>query len=243
MPRQAVVLAAGVGSRLRPLTDSTPKCLLEVGGKTILDRLLDDLAKAGVERAVIVTGYLGRAISAHLDRAALPCAVELVENAEYETTNNAASLFVAQKKLRAEAFLLCDGDVVLKNNPVRALRAEPEGCALLVDPSVKLGAEEMKAEVDGDGRVLRLSKELEPARCLGESIGIQKVGGGALVRLWEELDRMMHGGRKGAYYEEAFQRLIDQGVTFRAVLVEPGAWTEIDDLADLEDARARFACA
>src|SRR5688572_12693661 len=110
MPRQAVVLAAGTGSRLRPLTDSVPKCLLEVGGRSILDRLLADLAEAGVERAVIVTGYLGPKIAEHLRHTPPPLTVDFAQNAAYETTNNAASLLVALPHLGAGGFLLCGGD-------------------------------------------------------------------------------------------------------------------------------------
>jgi choline kinase len=238
--RQAVILAAGVGSRLRPLTDQTPKCLLEIGGRSLLDRLLDQLAGAGIQRAAIVTGHLEERIAGHLKAKKSALEVVLVPNPRYLSTNNAASLFVAKDALAGfGGFVLCDGDVVLRGNPIQTLVAEP-GCALIIEQKGRMGAEEMKVVVSG-GRVLRLSKELDPAECLGESIGIQKIGDEAISQLWEELSRMMHGGREGAYYEEVFQRLIDQGVPFRAVPIGPGAWTEIDDLADLEDARAQFA--
>lgn len=241
MPRQAVILAAGTGSRLRPLTDTSPKCLLTIGKETILDCLLRHLAQGGVLSAVIVVGYLAEKIGAHLEAHPPPLDVKLVENPAYATTNNAASLFVTQNALREEGFLLCDGDVLLRGEPIRRLREEPEACALLVDSTVSLGAEEMKVITSPSGRVLLLSKELDPARCQGESIGVQKVGGPAVGLLWEELGRMMREGRENAYYEEAFQHLIDKGVAFQSVPVDGESWMEIDDLADLENARARFA--
>lgn len=239
--RQAVVLAAGTGSRLRPLTEARPKCLLEIGGRSLLDRLLDQLAEAGVDRVVLVTGHLAAQLASYAAQREHP-QVLCAPNPRYDTTNNAVSLLCARPFLRpGEGFILCDGDVLLGRNALLDLVAAPDPCALLVEPKSALSWEEMKAIVDDSLRVLTLSKELEPSRCVGESIGIQKVGGDPLPALWETLVQMAQGGREGAYYEEAFQRLIDSGATFRAVLIEPGGFTEIDDLADLEDARARFA--
>lgn len=164
-----------------------------------------------------------------------------MSNPLYETTGNAMSLFMARQAVGDEGFVLCDGDVVLRRGPVEALLAEPGECALLVEQKTGMGAEEMKALVDPTGAVQQLAKTLNPALCLGESIGIQKIGTPQAPLLWELLSQMMQNGRDGAYYEEAFQRMIDRGVTFRATLVSPSDWTEIDDLTDLEDARARFA--
>jgi choline kinase len=239
--RQAVVLAAGTGSRLRPLTDERPKCLLTIGARTLLDRLLDQLAEAGITRVVIVTGHLSSVLETHVAKRQGPPSVVCAPNPLYASTNNAVSLLSARSFLWEEGFVLCDGDVLLAQNFLRDLCEAPDPCALLVEPKATLSAEEMKAITDAEGRVQLLSKELDPALCVGESIGVQKVGGDALPLLWEQLNQMVRGGREGAYYEEAFQRLIDGGHTFRAVMIEPGGFTEIDDLADLEDARARFA--
>jgi choline kinase len=238
---QAIILAAGTGTRLRPLTDDRPKCLIEVGPKTILERLLHQLAQGGVQRALIITGYRAEAIQAHLQKSPPPLEVVLVPNPRYETTNNAMSLFMAKPVIGNDGFVLCDGDVVLRPGPVAKLLQEPCDCALLVEAKKGMGAEEMKAIVDQRGRVVQLAKTLDPSLCLGESIGVQKVGAPHTPLLWEILSHMMQNGRDGAYYEEAFQQMIDRGVTFRTTSVDTSDWTEIDDLADLEDARARFA--
>jgi choline kinase len=104
-----------------------------------------------------------------------------------------------------------------------------------------LGQEEMKALLDSRGLVRRLSKQVNPPDAAGESIGVQKIGGAALPILWATLDAMREAGDTGAYYEDAFQRMIEAGVTFNTVSIGHDEWTEIDDLADLQDARARFA--
>ena len=77
MDLTAIILAAGLGSRLRPLTDETPKPLLDVGGRTILDRQLERIAAAGIARAVVVTGYRAAQVAEHLERRPPPVPVQL----------------------------------------------------------------------------------------------------------------------------------------------------------------------
>jgi choline kinase len=242
MQHVGVILAAGLGSRLRPLTDSTPKCLLDVGGVTLLERQLRRLAAAGVKRSVVVVGYLGDQIGAHLRRVPPPLEVMLAPNPVYATTGNCLSVLAARAHVGDDGILIIDGDVVLTGDALTHLLADPAPCSVLLDRETPLGHEEMKALLDGEGRIRQLSKGLAPAQCAGESIGVNKVGGDGLRRLWSELEAMQRGDDQG-YYEDAFQRLIDTGTEFRTVPIGHDEWTEIDDLADLEDARRRFATA
>jgi choline kinase len=238
----AVILAAGFGSRLRPLTDDTPKCLLDVGGKTILARQLERIAAAGIPRAVVVTGHLADRVETHLRAAPPPLPVLLAPNPDYGTTGNCMSVLAARAQVgEGGGIILCDGDVVLTGSALQRLVADPSPSALLLDTETPLADEEMKAFLDPQGTVRRLSKQLPPAECAGESIGIQKVAGPALPIFWATLEAMRDAGETQGYYEDAFQRMIQAGVTFRTVPVGHHEWTEIDDLADLEDARARFA--
>lgn len=236
----ALILAAGLGSRLRPLTDTTPKCLLDVGGQTILARQLERVAAAGIRRAVVVTGYLGEMVEAHLRAAPQGLEVVTAPNAEYATTGNCMSVLAGRRAVTTRGLVLCDGDVVLTGNALTRLVADPASSALLVDAETALGQEEMKAQLDGTGAVRRLAKGLDPAACAGESIGVQKVSGPALPIFWATLEAMQAAGDTQGYYEDAFERMISAGVSFRTVTIGHHEWTEIDDLADLEDARARF---
>lgn len=242
MEHVGVILAAGLGSRLRPLTDTTPKCLLDVGGATLLERQLRRLAAAGVRRSVVVVGYLADHIAAHLKRVPPPLEVALAENPVYATTGNCLSVLAARPQVGDAGILIIDGDVVLTGDALSRLLADPAPCSVLLDRETPLGEEEMKAQLDGGGRIVQLSKKLPPATCAGESIGVNRVGGEGLRLLWEELLAMQRGDAQG-YYEDAFQKLIDRGTEFRTVPIGHDEWTEIDDLADLEDARARFAAA
>lgn len=231
----AVILAAGSSTRLRPLTDRTPKCLLDIEGRPIIDRLLEALAAAGLRETVIVTGYLAERIDAHLAHVPPPLRVRLVRNDAYATTNNAASLLVAQPLIGGEDFVLCDGDVVFSASPLPALLASRESCALAVDPT-STDDEAMKVALGPDQLVKRISKQLSAAVSAGESIGVQKVGGEGLRLLWDVLAEVVVRDGAHAYYEEAFQQLIDCGIRFGTSPVVPGTWTEIDRPMDLEAA-------
>jgi choline kinase len=237
---QAIILAAGSGTRLRPLTLDTPKCLLDVGGRTILARQLERIAAAGIGRAIVVTGHLADRVEEHVRRHRPAIEVALAPNPEYDTAGNCMSLLAAREQVTAPGIVICDGDVVLTGDALARLVAAPEPSALLLDREAGLAAEEMKVQLDQRGNVRRLSKQLDPAESAGESIGIQKVGGAALPILWATLEAMREAGDTRGYYEEAFQRMVQAGVTFRTVPIGHDEWTEIDDLADLEDARGRF---
>ena len=90
----AVILAAGMASRLRPLTDDRPKCLLRVGSKCILQRTVDSLVAAGISQIVVVTGYRGGMIRLFLEGNYPDTDFHFIENADYQTTNNIYSLWV-----------------------------------------------------------------------------------------------------------------------------------------------------
>lgn len=235
---RAVVLVAGTGSRLRPLTNDRPKCLVEVEGRSILARLLERLAGAGITRACLATGHRADALDAHFARHPPPLELSFVANERFATTNNAYSLFTTRAQMGDRGFLLCDGDVLVGPGVVERLLAHDAENALLVEPRDDMADEEMKATVDASHRVTALAKTLRPEDSFGESIGIQRIGESSA--LWKTLADMMAAGGEGEYYEAAFQRMIDAGAQFAAVPVAGDEWIEIDDLADLERARLKL---
>ncbi|CAN5188225.1 NTP transferase domain-containing protein [soil metagenome] len=236
----AVVLVAGTGSRLRPLTNDRPKCLVEVGDRSILSRLLDRLADAGITNAILATGHCAGALEEHFAAHPSPIALTFVANPRFATTNNAYSLFTTEASVGDRGFLLCDGDVLLGPGVVERLLEGGGDTALLIEPRSDMGEEEMKARVDATNRVTALAKTLVARTCFGESIGIQKIGPSAAPALWKTLRAMIAAGAVDRYYEAAFQTMIDDGIAIHSVPVSEAEWIEIDDLPDLERARAQF---
>lgn len=231
---KAVLLAAGTATRLRPLTDDVPKCLLPVGGKPILGRALEHLGALGVDETIVVTGYLRERVAAFVGERFAGARVTLVDNPAYATTNNAASLLRAAKAIAGRPFLLLDADIVFARDVAGALLRDARENTLALRPAHDLGEEEMKCEVAPDGRVVAISKQVPVARAAGESIGIERFGAAASARLFEVLrDRIEGRGLANEYYEASFQQMIDEGVPIHAVTVAGLYCAEIDTPDDL----------
>ena len=208
-----VILAAGMAKRLRPLTDTRPKCLLEVNGRSLLERTIEAMRGAGIKEFVVVTGYRAEMIRERL--AGLP-GFTFLDNIDYEHNNNIFSLWMAGQIVRGKDFLLMDSDILCDPAAVRRIAQEPDS-ALAVNRH-ELGEEEMKVVVDKEGRITEISKTCRPEDAMGESVGIEKITADYSKALYKELDTMIEKeGLIDIFYERAFERLIPQGHTFRVV--------------------------
>lgn len=237
--KAAVILAAGVGSRLRPLTDDRPKALVPIGDKTILGRAVRLLREHGVERLVIASGYREDAIARALE--GCPLEVTFVHNPEFERTQNSVSLALCRQALEGTSFFKLDGDVVFLSQVLTRLEAANAPLAVAVDGGRKLDAEAMKVAVHL-GTIRAFGKGLPLSESAGETIGIERVDETASRTLFEALERARAEGRTQLYYEDVYSELVGAGA-LKATAVEVGdlPWTEVDDFADLERARELIA--
>ncbi len=234
---KGVILAAGVASRLRPLTESPPKCLLPLGGGTLLGRPLDNLAAAGLREVVIVTGYLEDQLHRYVRGRATGLRCELISNPVYDTTNNIYSLWLARDAVRESGLVLLDSDILFDPSVLPAVLASGAPAALAVKCGLELGEEEIKVEVDGAGRVRTIGKHVPPARAMGESIGIEVFRPAAMPALLAALEGKVVGeGRRDVFYEAAFQDMIDRGGEMRAVDIGGALAVEIDTIDDFRRA-------
>ena len=227
-----VILAAGMAKRLRPLTDTKPKCLLEVGGKTLLQRTVDAMATAGINEFVVVTGYRGNMIRDFLTIHYPQFTIRFFDNVYYANNNNIYSLWMAGQIVRGQAFLLMDSDILCDPAAVVRIASEPEA-ALAVNRH-ELGEEEMKVVVDNQMRITEISKTCRPEDAMGESVGIEKMTATYSEALFRELDQMiLQEGLIDIFYERAFERLIPQGHTFRVIDTTDYFSYELDTPEDL----------
>lgn len=238
MTTQAVILAAGVGSRLRPLTDVRPKAALPLGGQPLVAHALESLAACGVSSAVVVAGHAREALLEALPH--VPgLAVTVVDNPEYAETNTLASLVCAAPALDDGDFFLLDGDVMFEREVLFRLRGP--GTRLAVDRGRPLDADAVKVALVRE-RIVAIGKELpDGARGVAESIGLAKIGGALVPALFALGHDLLAAGANQAYYEAAFERLIAEGAVLDAADVTGLRWVEIDDHEDLARARELFA--
>ena len=231
-----VILAAGMAKRLRPLTDTKPKCLLEVGGKTLLERTVRAMQQAGISEFVVVTGYRADQIREALTSIVSPQNITFLHNADYEHNNNIYSLWMAGEVVRGKDFLLMDSDILC--DPAAVVRIAEQTEPALALNRHECGEEEIKIIVDADNHIVEINKTCNPADAIGESVGIEKMTADYSTALYRELDQMiLKEGLVDVFYERCFERLIPQGYTFRVVDTTSYFSYELDTPEDFQRAQ------
>lgn len=240
-PREAIILAAGVGSRLGARTEGAPKCLVEVAGASILDRQIEALREAGVRRLVIVTGYGADRVRAAVAASAPDLEAEFVHNPAFADTNVLYSWRLGSVRLSGDHYYL-HGDTVFEPALLARLRDQGTGSAVLSVDTHACAAEEMKVRVS-DGRIVEISKTMDPGHALGEFTGVMRVDAGALGLLRQHAEHLLERDQgRSMFVEAAVQRLIDADP--RAVDwvdITDLRWREIDFPEDLDAANELFS--
>ncbi|MBI5536243.1 MAG: phosphocholine cytidylyltransferase family protein [Deltaproteobacteria bacterium] len=229
----AVLLVAGIGQRLRPLTNDRPKALVDVGGETMLARSVRLLLSHGVQELVLATGFCESAVREAM--ASCPVKVSYRYNPDFQTTQNSMSLLACEDAVTGRAFYKLDGDLLFHASVLGRLDASGADIVAAVDPRASLGLEEMKVRLKpGGGRAIEaFGKGLEPSACWGESIGIERIAEGAVSTLFEALQAARRQGEASLYYEDVYSRMIAGGASGEGVDVGDLGWAEVDTPQDL----------
>ncbi|MDR1718713.1 MAG: phosphocholine cytidylyltransferase family protein [Dysgonamonadaceae bacterium] len=237
---KAVILAAGMASRLRPLTDHSPKCLLRIGSKCLLQRTLEALIENGIEDVIIVTGYLKEKIEAFIGEHFPKLKVVYVCNERYQSTNNIYSLWLVKQFVWNEDILLLDSDILFESGVISTILAAPYPDCLALNVH-ELGDEEIKVIAGQDNRIVEISKTCSAKKAIGESIGIEKLSNRFVRSLFYELDVMINEQNlSNVFYEAAFENLIRKGAALYAVDTSSCFSMELDTVADFQNACDRI---
>ena len=240
----ACLLAAGTGSRLRPLTDTIPKCLTEINGRPILERLISCLHEQGFKRLVVVVGYLEERIRRFLDDCSGDMVVEYVHNPLYRTTNNIYSLWLAGSKIQ-EPFLLVESDLIFEAGLLKGLlipdkiavsRMLPwmNGTTITMDSSGHVAS--FNSGSNGGSPATR-DTSLSHRNRAHKTVNICSLSRATWSRVLLRLDRAIADGRVNEYYEVVFAEMVADGsLSFECVLFGPDQWYEVDKLEDLHGA-------
>lgn len=219
---KGVILAAGRGARLNGAESQMPKCLVTLGGETMLARNIRLLRAAGIDDIVVVIGCAAETVRQSCQH------VTFVENARFAETNSLYSLWLARHLLTGGC-LVMNCDVLIHPQLLTDLLSARHDDALLVDygsDAQVLGEEEMKIRVRR-GRVVEMSKTMDPADADGENLGVVKFGEAGAGVLLEEMDRIVKAGELMAWAPRAFTAFAARR-DLHAIGTRGLPWLEID---------------
>lgn len=233
----ALLLAAGTGSRLRPLTLNAPKCLTEVSGEPILARLVDNLRLQGIKRLVVVTGYLDHCVREYLEENAADMQLDYVFNPVYQTTNNIYSLWLAKKAID-EPFILVESDLVFEASMLEPMLIPDRIAVSNILPWMNGTMVELNA--DKAVKAFHVSHDVDDERRY-KTVNICSLSSQSWQRVIARLDRYIEDGRVNEYYETVFADMVaDATLEFDAVFFDENKWYEIDAMEDLHQAELMF---
>lgn len=228
---KAVILAAGVGNRMRPLTEKAPKCLLKVEGKAILDHQIDCLNRNGIRKKdlVVVTGYRSTDLKAHIGHE-----VTFIHNENYSTTNSLYSFSLAAIESYPDGFFLFNCDILFDCGILKKMLERP-GNIVAVDFEKERQNGEMNVRIDPSGRILEINKKLDAGKAHGESVQIAKFNHTGGQRIFESARALIRSGHESGnlFPTHAYEELLEQEGMF-AVDIKGLWWREIDTLDDYD---------
>ena len=252
---KCVILAAGTSTRLRPLTDTIPKCLLKVGGKILLERTIENVLASGINEIAIVVGYQAEKIREFVKQWFPQQRIRFILNPNYARTNNAYSLLLARRFLENKdgkvnrKLLLLDSDIVfsekllpifLEQSCQEFIASEQSlawQCHIAVRVSGEHNEEEIRVKVNDNGDIVKIGKNTPLVETYCESLGIEIFSANTSARLFTQLEqRVRRGEGRNEFYEMTFQKMIDEGITFKTVDVSRFPAMEIDTPEDLQRA-------
>ena len=229
--KKAIILAAGLGKRLGNLTKDIPKCLLvvdEKSKKTLLDFSLSALLDNGISEIVIVTGFAEEALKNHISiNWSDKLTVKFVFNDKFANYNNIYSAYLVRDLWDDETVLL-NSDIIFHPDILRDLHHES---FLIVDDSKTLTAESMKIEIDKEGRIKKINKNLDIKTSFGEYIGITYLRGVERVKFLESLEKNIKDKKFDLYYEDALAHVL-KDISVFPFSTSGKLWTEVDTEED-----------
>lgn len=257
---KVIILAAGQGTRLRPLTDECPKCMVNVSGKSIIDRQIDTMVECGIrqEDIYIVAGYRADTLKEHLSSRG----VNIIVNSEYESTNMVCSLMSARHILEDENDILVSyGDIIYEKAVLKKILSNEEELQVVVDDGWKTYWEQRcdnpldDAETliyDKDDNLLEIGQKTDDiSKVQSQYIGLMRYreeGIRKVLEICAEAEERSSTGKalwrttrdyKKMYMTDMLQGLIDEGNKLKAVHINRG-WFEVDCARDLEVAESAY---
>jgi len=235
----ALLLAAGTGSRLFPLTQNAPKCLTMVNDKSILERLVNNLKNQGFKRLVIVTGHEKECIMDFLGDKTGGISIEYVHSPLYKTTNNIYSLWMARNIIK-EPFVLFESDLILNSALLDEMVYPDRMAVALMQPWLN----GTTVSIDKAKMVTRFQKGTTEAYTdtRYKTVNIYSFSLKSWQAVIEQLNQHITEGNVNCYYETVFTEMTaTKKLAFKSVSFDHQPWYEIDTMKDLAKAELLFS--
>lgn len=231
---KALILAAGLGTRLAPLTDDRPKSLVEVNGKAILLKQIENLHKNGIKDIIIISGYKSEILENKIK--SLYPEIKIINSKDYKTTNNMYSAYLAHDELKDNDFLMMNADVFYDESVIEELIKFNYENAIVTDIGNYL--EESMKVIEKNGRLVKISKQISKEEALGASIDVYKFSSTAGKVFFNKCEEYIKNNQVTLWSEVALNDILPD-VEFRACPLK-GRWVEIDNKEDLAIAEKLF---
>ena len=235
---KAIILSAGKGTRMMPLTKDKPKCLLEISdGVSVIQSQVAELSKCpAITKAIFILGYRADQVEEELKAlSANSLPIEIIYNPFYDVSNNLMSLWTAQPILDSD-FVIINGDNIFNQNLLNVLASDSrEGFGIAVSQKEIYDVEDMKVFIQ-NGFITRISKEIPVGEAQGEASGFHKVIGQKAITTFQKmlLKSIRNPKSRHQFYLELFNSIVSEGGRLHSVLVDKSDWAEIDFHPDLK---------
>jgi choline kinase len=230
---KAIILAAGRGKRLLPLTENIPKCLIELTGKTLLEHSLDRITNAGIQEIIIVVGFKEEMVRDRIGDSHNGAKVKYIVNEKYETTNNIYSLWLARGEIDTDV-LIVNGDDIFHHKIIRNLVDSEHPDAAVIDTDSILDEDSMKVIID-NGLIKDIDKKILIETAHGDAIGIYKFSHDGAKLFFHEIQKFVNEGNLNVFYLRAMKELV-KGFDLHLVPTGKLPWDEVDYPTDIERA-------
>lgn len=235
---KAILLSAGRGSRLLPLTETLPKCLLPVRSTTLIGHQLDTLEAAGIRDVTVVTGFMPGLVEAELAQRSGPLNATPFFNPFFQVADNLASCWMVRERMDQD-FLLINGDTLFSLDLIkRVMAAPPAPITVTIDQKDSYDQDDMKVSLSGS-RLTAIGKTLLPSETQAESIGILRFSGEGPRLFRQKLEQMMRT-QDGvqAWFLKAIHAIASTDGGVETILIKGLRWAEVDTAADFAGLKA-----
>lgn len=231
---KVIILAAGLGSRLRPLTDNMPKTMIPIRNRTMIEIIIQELASLQLPNIAVITGYRHEVLEHYLRKRFPELPLQFIFNDQFAAKDNIYSFSLAEQYVGSEELLCICSDIYCDPKLIRRAVQSPFDI-LMVDDTKKIPAGAMKVRLDADGYIAKVSKQLTVEESTGEIVGISKISSEKTAFIYERVAMFLRCGITNVWWPYAINDVLSQ-LKLRPWSSDGIGWVNVNTHDDVEEA-------